>query len=213
MGIANITNNILTDSGVATSSLQNTISLTTTGSSGASTFASSVLNVPTYTLSGLGGVPTSRTITINGTTLDLSADRTFTVSGGVTGSGTTGNIPKFTGTSALGNSIMSESGSVITISGTITETSALRYKENIETIDNALDSVLKMRGVTYNKIGNDNREVGVIAEEVYDVIPELITFEDGEINSVSYSRTVGVLIEAIKEQQKQIEELKSLLVK
>jgi len=58
---------------------QATISLTTTGSSGSSTFISNVLNVPTYTLSGLGGVPTSRTITINGTTQDLSADRTYSV--------------------------------------------------------------------------------------------------------------------------------------
>jgi hypothetical protein len=162
---------------------------------------------------GYTPVTNARTLTINGTTFDLSADRSWTVSGGVTGSGTTGNIPKFTGTSALGNSIMSESGSVITISGTITETSALRYKENIETIKGALNSVLKMRGVTYNKIGNEYKELGVIAEEVYDIVPELITFEDGEINSVAYSRTVGLLIEAVKEQQQQIEELKSLLGK
>jgi hypothetical protein len=58
---------------------QNTITLTTTNSSGSSTFIADVLNVPTYTLSGLGGVPTSRTITINGTSQDLSADRTYNV--------------------------------------------------------------------------------------------------------------------------------------
>jgi len=57
------------------------VSLTTTGSSGASTYSSSigVLNVPTYTLSGLGGVPTSRQLTINGTAYDLSADRSWSV--------------------------------------------------------------------------------------------------------------------------------------
>lgn len=60
---------------------QDAISLTTTGSSGASTFISNTLNVPDYTLSGLGGVPTTRTITINGTTQDLSANRSWTVSG------------------------------------------------------------------------------------------------------------------------------------
>jgi len=60
-------------------SKQNTITLTTSGSSGSSTFISNTLNVPTYTLSGLGGVPTTRTITINGTSQDLSADRTFSV--------------------------------------------------------------------------------------------------------------------------------------
>jgi hypothetical protein len=60
-------------------SKQDTITLTTSGSSGSSTFISNTLNVPTYTLSGLGGVPTTRTITINGTSQDLSADRTFSV--------------------------------------------------------------------------------------------------------------------------------------
>ena len=63
---------------------QDDITLTTTGTSGASTFVANTLNVPTYSLSGLGGVPTTRTLTINGTTQDLSADRTFTISTGIT---------------------------------------------------------------------------------------------------------------------------------
>jgi hypothetical protein len=60
-------------------SKQGTITLTTTGSSGASTLVSNTLNIPTYTLTGLGGVPTSRTLTINGTAYDLSADRSWTI--------------------------------------------------------------------------------------------------------------------------------------
>jgi len=57
------------------------ISLTVTGSSGASTYNSStgVLNVPTYTLAGLGGVPTDRTLTIDGVTYDLTANRTWNI--------------------------------------------------------------------------------------------------------------------------------------
>jgi len=55
------------------------ISLTTTGSSGASTYVSGVLNVPAYTLSGLGGVPTTTTVSINGTSFDLSANRSWSV--------------------------------------------------------------------------------------------------------------------------------------
>ena len=61
-------------------SKQSTITLTTTGSSGASTLVSNTLNIPTYTLAGLGGVASTRTLTINGTTYDLSADRTWTIS-------------------------------------------------------------------------------------------------------------------------------------
>jgi hypothetical protein len=73
-----------TDLNTALSGKQATVTLTTTGTSGASTFVANTLNVPTYSLSGLGGVPTSRTLTINGTTQDLSADRTFTISTGIT---------------------------------------------------------------------------------------------------------------------------------
>jgi len=73
-----------TDLNTALSGKQDDITLTTTGTSGASTFVANTLNVPTYSLSGLGGVPTSRTLTINGTTQDLSADRTFTISTGIT---------------------------------------------------------------------------------------------------------------------------------
>lgn len=69
-----------TDLQTALNTKQDDITLTTTGSSGASTFIANTLNVPNYTLTGLGGVPTTRTITINGTTQDLSADRTFTIS-------------------------------------------------------------------------------------------------------------------------------------
>ena len=69
-----------------------------------------------------------------------------------------------------------------------------------------------MRGVTYNKKDNGVKEIGVIAEEIYDVLPEVVLKnEEGEIDSVSYGRITAILIEAIKEQQKQIEELKSLI--
>lgn len=68
-----------TDLQSALNAKQDTITLTTTGSSGASTFVSNTLNVPNYTLTGLGGVPTTRTLTINGSTQDLSANRTFTI--------------------------------------------------------------------------------------------------------------------------------------
>ena len=92
------------------------ISLTTTGSSGASTYnnTTGVFNIPEYTLTGLGGVPSTRTITINGTTLDLSANRTFNV-GTVTSVGLT--MP-------VGFSVAS---SPITSSGTIAVTLSSGY--------------------------------------------------------------------------------------
>ena len=96
-----------------------------------------------------------------------------------------------------------------TISGTFTETSSLRYKENVETIKYGLDKVIQMRGVTYNKKDNGVKEVGVIAEEIYEVLPEVVLKnEAGEIDSVSYGRITAVLIEAIKDLKKEIEDLK-----
>lgn len=89
------------------------VSLTVSGSSGASTYNNStgVFNIPTYTLSGLGGVPTTRSITINGTAFDLSADRTFNV----------GTVTSVAATAGTGITI---SGSPITTSGTLTITNS-----------------------------------------------------------------------------------------
>lgn len=84
-----------------------------------------------------------------------------------------------------------------------------RTKENIETIDNALDVVTSIRGVYYNKIGNDKRKVGVIAQEVEEVLPHVVATNNEDMKSVDYGKMVGVLIEAIKEQQGQIEALKA----
>lgn len=58
---------------------RNSITLTTTGTSGAATYSSGTLNIPFYSVAGLGAVPDSRTITINGTLFDLSANRNFDV--------------------------------------------------------------------------------------------------------------------------------------
>jgi hypothetical protein len=98
---------------------QNALTLTVSGSSGASTLVGATLNVPEYTLSGLGGVPTSRTITINGTTQDLSANRTYNV-GTVTSVGLTtsttgvtiGSTP-VTGSGNITIDIATASGSTI----------------------------------------------------------------------------------------------------
>ena len=97
----------------------------------------------------------------------------------------------------------------ITATGTVqgaevTATSDERLKSDIKTIDNALDKVMNMRGVSYTK--QAEKGVGVIAQEIEKVLPEVVT--DGEYKSVAYGNIVGVLIEAIKEQQKQIDELK-----
>jgi hypothetical protein len=89
-------------------------------------------------------------------------------------------------------------------------TSDESLKENVETIENALAKVINMRGVTYNWKENAQPGTGVIAQEVEQVIPQVITENDDGIKHVQYGNLVGVLIEAIKEQQSQIEELREL---
>ena len=97
--------------------------------------------------------------------------------------------------------------------GDVVAYSDARLKENVETIDNALDKVLAMRGVSYNRIADEDksRKIGVIAQEVEQVLPEVVSQEGDGMKSVAYGNIVGVLIEAIKEQQKQIDELKARL--
>jgi hypothetical protein len=94
----------------------------------------------------------------------------------------------------------------------LTETSSKRYKENISSLDYSLPAILKLEPVSYNRIGESKKEIGFIAEDVELVVPEVIEYNyDGEIEGISYGRLTSVLIKAVKEQQKQIDELKNLL--
>jgi hypothetical protein len=96
----------------------------------------------------------------------------------------------------------------------ITAYSDRRKKTDIVTIDDALDKVTRLRGVYYTKIGEEDkgRKTGVIAQEINEVLPEVVTYAaDVDEYGVAYGNTVGLLIEAIKEQQKQIEELKAII--
>jgi hypothetical protein len=91
----------------------------------------------------------------------------------------------------------------------LTETSSKRYKENIYTLDNALDKVIRLRGVSYNRKGSKTQEIGVIAEEIAEIAPELVNFDiEHQPDSVSYGRITALLIEAVKELKAEIEILK-----
>ena len=98
----------------------------------------------------------------------------------------------------------------VTATGDIIAYSDVRVKENIHTIENALDKTLKLRGVTYNRtdVEDKSTKIGVIAQEIMEVLPELVSEDETGMYGVSYGNLTAVLIEAIKEQQKQIEELK-----
>ena len=88
--------------------------------------------------------------------------------------------------------------------------SSRRFKTDIEPISEALHKIQRLLGVSYNWKATGEHNIGLIAEEVGEVIPEVVTYEENgtDAKAVNYARLVAVLIEAIKEQQQQIEELR-----
>ena len=95
----------------------------------------------------------------------------------------------------------------ITATGNITAYSDRRLKTNIELIPNSIDKIKKINGYTFNRTDMEGKHTGVIAQEVEKVLPEVIVENEDGIKSVAYGNMVGLLIEAIKDQQKQIDNL------
>lgn len=109
------------------------------------------------------------------------------------------------------------------IANSIAGSSDIRFKKNIKTVENALDKVKALRGVYFNwkqeafpdKNFGAQDELGFIAQEVEQVVPEIVSKENtkDEYRSIKYDKLVALLVEAIKEQQKQIDSLKVLVKK
>jgi hypothetical protein len=101
----------------------------------------------------------------------------------------------------------------IRATGDVIAYSDARVKDNVKTIENALEKITSLRGVSYTRKDTDDKspKIGVIAQEVLPIIPEVVSKDQHGNYSVSYGNIVGLLIEAVKEQQKQIDELKYLL--
>ena len=101
-------------------------------------------------------------------------------------------------------------------------TSDERLKKYIKNIKNPLEKISKINGVTFEWKKTDEKmkkevhsfeghDVGVLAQELEEVLPEVVATRDNGYKAVKYEKIVPLLIEAIKEQQKQIDELKSRL--
>ncbi len=104
----------------------------------------------------------------------------------------------------------------IFVSGVTTATdfnslSDRNYKTNIQVIDNPIDKIMKIDGVSFNWKVSNKPSFGVIADNVQETLPDLVNDEDPK--TVNYNGLVGLLIEVVKNQQEQINELRSLLDK
>ena len=97
-------------------------------------------------------------------------------------------------------------------SGDVIAYSDISVKTNVRNIDNALDRVLKSRGVLYDRIDTEDKDnIGFVAQELETEFPELVVTNNDGTKAVKYQNAVAVLFEAIKEQQKEIENLKDKL--
>ena len=101
--------------------------------------------------------------------------------------------------------------SAVTVTTSVTSaaffySSDAALKEDIQTIENPLEKVQALRGVSYKWKDTGRKDIGLVANEVQEVLPELVA--DGEHKTMDYGHMIGLLVEAIKEQQKEIEELK-----
>ena len=133
---------------------------------------------------------------------------------GATDVNTSGFNLSFSGTGNVGIGMVPsgtyklEVNGILKTSG-ITEISDMRWKKNIVPIDNALTRVMRLRGVTYNwkreefkdKNFESGTQIGLIAQEVEKVFPELVKTDVNGYKSVEYSKVVAILIQAVKEQQ------------
>jgi len=171
------------------------------------TFTGTVSGV-TKTHVGLGSVENTAlsTYTGNGGSLDnqyITNGAGYTTYTSNQATSTTSNVT-FASVSATGDVIAYAS-------------SDRRLKDNIVNIENPIEKVQKLNGVTWD--WNDNADelqksianVGVIAQEVEEVLPQLVKDRENGYKGVDYAKLTGLLIEAVKEQQKQIDELKSRL--
>ncbi len=105
-------------------------------------------------------------------------------------------------------------GTSLTVAGDVSapnfnSTSDAKLKTNVETITSPLEKLNQIDGVSFNWISDNKPSMGVIADTVEKVLPELVTSNDPK--TVNYNGLIGLLIEAVKEQQVQITELKSKL--
>ena len=97
----------------------------------------------------------------------------------------------------------------VTVSGTLTETSAAIYKENINPLASQLANVMALRPVEYDKKATGEHEIGLIAGEVEKVLPDFVQMKNGVADSLNYSRMVSVLVKAVQELIIELKELKS----
>ncbi len=97
------------------------------------------------------------------------------------------------------------------VAGYVTSLSDIRYKTNITDINNPLDKIQQLKGVYYNMIDDEKRSIGLIAQEVETIIPEVVYTNKDNTKSIAYANMVGLIVESIKELTERIKKLEEKL--
>jgi hypothetical protein len=141
---------------------------------------------------------------------NVSGSETVVEVGAITSGGVTAALG-YTPANKAGESFtgaISVAGS-ITATGDVTAYSDASLKTDVATIAGALDLIRRMRGVRYQRLDTGAAGIGVIAQELREVTPELIAENPDGLLSVAYANLVGVLIEAVKELAARVETLET----
>lgn len=205
--------------GIGTSAPGNTLTV----GNAAGTIPGEITLNPTTTTNEGGQINFKRSLT--GSTADWSIDQYGTTASDArlrifSNSELNGLVIKENGFIGMGNSAptvrLQVTGDII--ANSIAGSSDARFKTNIEPIINPLQKVLALRGVNFKwnttafpqRMFSDKRTLGFIAQEVEKVLPEIVQTENTEegYKSVQYDKVVALLVEAMKEQQRQINQLK-----
>jgi len=119
------------------------------------------------------------------------------------------------GTTAPSNVLTIGRGTGHPVSDSWETYSSRRWKKNIHPLEKALSRVEQLRGVSYDLKDSGKHEIGVIAEEVGQVVPEVVSYEQNgkDATGVDYSRLTALLIEAVKQEQREISALRTQLHK
>lgn len=158
-----------------------------------------VLPAASSTVAGIVELATSTEVA-NGSSTGLA----------VTPAGASATYMKKSGGTFTGNITAPDITATGTLKGAfVRSTSARKYKENIETITGALDICSLLRGVSYTWKDSGVKDYGLIADELFEVLPELVEVQNGEIEGMDYGHLVGVLINAVNELKAEVDALKT----
>jgi NADPH-dependent curcumin reductase CurA len=125
------------------------------------------------------------------------------------------NVFRIGGWSAPANLLQMNMSGSLTMLGEVTAYSDARLKDNVQVIADPLTKVLSIRGVNYTRTDLEDKDkvyMGVIAQEVEQYIPEVVTTLEDGTKTVNYGAMAGLFIESIKAQQAQIDELKAMIL-